>query len=78
MRICTEQTSQLSTMKIVLGLLEQCKLLDKGHHIYMDNYYTSPELTEELYYHQTYCCGTVKMIHKDMSKTLGNANIQHL
>ena len=49
------------TTKIVLGLLEQCKLLDKDHHIYMDNYYTSPELAKELYYHQTYCCGTVKM-----------------
>ena len=65
-------------MKIVLGPLEQCKLLDKDHHIYMDNYYTSPELAKELYYHQTYYCGTVKMICKYMPKTLGNANIQHL
>ena len=65
------------TTKIVLGLLEQCKLLDKGHHIYMDNYYTSPELAEELYY-QTYCCGTVKMNHKDMPRTLAKANIEHL
>ena len=66
------------TTKIVLGLLQQSKLLDKGHHIYMDNYYTSPELAEELYYHQTYCCGTVKMNHKDMPRTLAKANIEHL
>ena len=66
------------TTKIVLSLLKQCKLLDKGHHIYMDNYYTSPELAEELYYCQTYCCGTVKMNHKDMPKTLAKANITHL
>ena len=66
------------TTKIVLGLLEKCKILDKGHNIYMDNYYTSPELAEELYYHQTYCCGTVKMNHKNMPKTLAKANIQPL
>ena len=44
----------------------------------MDNYYTSPELAEELYFRQTYCCGTVKMNHKDMPKTLTKANIQPL
>ena len=32
------------TTKVVLGLLESVQLLDKGHHIYMDNYYMSPEL----------------------------------
>ena len=66
------------TTKIVLGLLEKCKILDKGHNIFKDNYYTSPELAEELYYHQTYCCGTVTMNSKDMPKTLANANIQPL
>ena len=63
------------TTKLVLGLLEKCKFLDKGHNIYMDNYYTSPELAEELYFRQTYCCGTVKMNRKDRPKTLGKANI---
>ena len=38
------------TTKIVLGLLESTNLLDKGHHVYMDNYYSSPELFSELYY----------------------------
>ena len=66
------------TTKLVLGLLEKCKFLDKGHNIYMDNYYTSPELAEELFFHQTYCCGTVKMNHKDMPKSLAKANIQPL
>ena len=47
------------TTKIVLGLLESTNLLDQGHHIYMDNYYTSPELFSELFYRQTYTCGTV-------------------
>ena len=65
------------TTKLVLGLLEKCKFLDKGHNIYMDNYYTSPELAEELYFHQTYCCGTVKMNHKDMPKQTFNHCNQH-
>ena len=37
------------TTKLVLGLLENFKLLNKGHCMYMDNYYNSPELFEELY-----------------------------
>ena len=38
--------------RIVLGLLESTNLLDKGHHVYMDNYYSSLELFSELYYRQ--------------------------
>ena len=41
------------TTQIVMGLFEKFKLLDKGHNLYMDNYYSSPELFEELYYRQT-------------------------
>ena len=47
------------TTKIVLGILETTNLLDKGHHVYMDNYYSSPEHFLELYYRETYACGTV-------------------
>ena len=65
------------TTKTVLGLLEKCKILDKGHNIYMDNYYTSPELVEELYYHQTYCYGTVKMNRKDMPKLWPKQTFSH-
>ena len=36
------------TTKTVLSILEDCDLLDRGHRVYMDNYYTSPELFEEL------------------------------
>ena len=48
------------TTKVVLGLLEETKLFDKGHHIYMGNYYTSPELFYELFHHDTYACGTAR------------------
>ena len=48
-----------TTTKTVLTLLEACNLLDRGHHVYMDNYYTSPELMEELLSRSTLACGTV-------------------
>ena len=66
------------TTKTVLGLLEQTKLLDKGHHIYMDNYYSSPELFDELYYRQTYACGTARQLRKGMPKTLGKCKLKPL
>ena len=49
------------TTRVILGLLEQTNLLDKGHHIYMDNYYSSPQLFDELFYRETYACGTARL-----------------
>lgn len=66
------------TTKVVLGLLEQTNLLDKGHHIYMDNYYSSPELFHELYYRETYACGTARQNRKCMPKTLGKCKLKPL
>ena len=54
------------TTKVVMGLLERTKLLDRGFNIYMDNYYTSPELMEELYYRNTFACGTVRKNRKGL------------
>ena len=59
-RTCTKTT------KVVMGLLERCSLLDNGYNIYMDNYYTSPELFEELYYRNTFACGTVRKNRKGL------------
>ena len=39
---CTKTTSA------ILDLLDSINLLDKGHHVYFDNYYNSPELIEKL------------------------------
>ena len=45
----------------------------------MDNYYTSPELFEELYFRETYACGTVRMNRKGMpSTTLKHVNVEPL
>ncbi|XP_062614645.1 piggyBac transposable element-derived protein 4-like [Saccostrea cucullata] len=56
------------TSKIVLGLLSMTGLLSKGHHVYMDNYYTSPELYEELDLLDTYACGTLRSNRKNVPK----------
>ena len=66
------------TTKIVLGLLESTNLLDKGHHIYMDNYYSSPELFSELYYRQTYACGTVQQNRKGLPATVKKTKLKLL
>ena len=63
--------------KLVLGLLQKLELLDKGYHIYMDNWYTSAELLEELLYRDTYACGTVRMLHKG-TPCFKKSTIKHL
>ena len=67
---CTETT------KIVMGLMEKCHLLDKGHHVYMDNYYSSPELFYEMHYRNSYACGTCHSNRKNMSKAVINAKLK--
>ena len=62
------------TTTLVLSLLEKFQLLDKGHRVYMDNYYTSPELLEELYFRETYACATVRNNRKGMPITMKSMN----
>ena len=64
------------TTKLVLGLLEKSRLLDKGHHIYTDNYYTSPELMEELYWHSTFSAGTCRSNRKGLPKVVTLAKLK--
>ena len=61
-----------------MGLLKKFKLLDKGHNLYMDNYYSSPELFEELYYRQTYACGTAHSIRKGMPLMISKMDVKPL
>ena len=67
--LCTKTT------KIVVGLLERTNLLDKGYHVYMDNYYTSPELLHELYLRSTFCCGTVRKNRKGLPNAVNKAGL---
>ena len=54
---CTKTTST------VMDLLDSTNLLDKGHHVYLDNYYNSLELIEKLPERKTHGCGTVRKGH---------------
>ena len=47
------------TTKTVVGLMQKCNLLGKGHHVDLDNYYCSSEHFLELHYLETFACGTV-------------------
>jgi hypothetical protein len=37
------------------------KITDKGHHVYMDNFFSNPTLFEELAKETIYCCGTAQV-----------------
>ena len=81
-RFCCSRSAQsldrdcTKTTKIVLGLMLTTGLLDKGHHVYMDNYYTSPELMDELYLRSTYGCGTVRKNRKGLPLAVSSAELK--
>ena len=58
------------TTKVVMGLMKKAILLDKGHRVYMDNYYSSPCLYEELHWHSTFACGTCRSNRKYLPKAV--------
>ena len=66
---CTKTTST------VMDLLDSIKLLDKGHHVYFDNYYNSPELIEKLLERKTHACGTVMKDLWGLPKAVSRAKL---
>ena len=77
---CT-QTAQVldpscTTTKLVVGLMDSVHLLDKGYCMYMDNFYTSPELYEELFFYSTYAFGTVHQNRKGLPKAVTTAKLK--
>ena len=58
------------TTKVVVGLLQKASLLGKGHHVYMDNYYSSPDLFLELFSKECYACGTCRKNRKNLPKAV--------
>ena len=49
--------------------------LDKGYHMYVDNFYTSLKLIQELEKGKTYACGTVCINHREFPKAFKVANL---
>ena len=64
------------TTKVVVGLMDKCRLLDKGHHVFMDNYYSSPELFEELHSRDTFAAGTVRSSRKHLPKAVTKTKLK--
>ena len=58
------------TNKTVIGLLQKGNLLGKGHRVYMDNYYSSPELFGKLHCKETFSCGTGRSNRKNMPESV--------
>lgn len=59
----TENDANISA-KVVSTLLQP--YLDKNHILYVDNWYSSPQLFEKLHEKQTGACGTVRLNRKNM------------
>lgn len=48
------------------------KIQNRNHHIYMDNYFSSPKLFDDLRRVGLYCCGTVRTNRKGMPPAMKN------
>ena len=57
---------------VVLQLME--KLLDRGHALYVDNFYTSVSLAEALLNQKTLICGTLRENKKQLPKKIFSTN----
>ena len=65
-----------TTTKTVIGLLENGNLLRKGHHFFMDNYYSSPEHFLELHCKETFACGTCSSSRKNMPQIVTKVKLK--
>ena len=58
--------------RVVFGLSRPYH--NKGHHIFMDNFFNSPQLLEGLLRQRTYGCGTLRLTLKDMPEEYHGKN----
>ena len=66
-----QQTAQhLTTTRATVSELTR-KIQGRGHKLYMDNYFSSPELFKDLAMKQIYCHGTVRPNRNGMPQDLG-------
>ena len=64
----------LTTERIPMTLLKS--YLGSGHVLYIDNYYTSPQLAKYLLEHQTYMVGTVRANRRNFPSDLCKQNLE--
>lgn len=61
---------------IVMEMMQKCDLLNKGYSLYIDNWYSSPDLFHRLFSAGTNVCGTVRTNRKNMPKELAKEKIK--
>lgn len=62
------------TYNVVMKLVRD--YLDRGHHIYMDNYFSSPKLFCKLYRNGTGACGTLRINRAGVPDTISKAKMK--
>lgn len=62
------------TYNVVMTLVHE--YLHKGHHIYMDNYFSSPKLFKKLEKKETGACGTLRINRKLVPDTISQAKMK--
>ena len=53
-----------------------CPLFNKGHHIYMDNYFSSPALFQELHDNQKGACDTLKLSRRGVPEEIAKLKMK--
>lgn len=61
---------------VVINLMKESNLLHQGYCLFIDNWYSSPNLYRELYNMQTNVCGTAKVNRKGMPRELKSVRLE--
>lgn len=65
-----DNSDELFTERVVMEVMTRSNLLDKGYHLYTDNFYTKVPLAERLLERTTFITGTINKKSKFLSKTV--------
>ncbi|KAL8561269.1 hypothetical protein ACOMHN_047125 [Nucella lapillus] len=68
---------QGSTYTLVMRLLTACNFLNRGHHLGIDNYFSSPQLFTDLYQQGTTATGTVRANRRGLPRAAINQRLQN-
>lgn len=60
---------------VVMRLMQNCNLLNKGHHLFTDNFYTKPRLADELFDRDTLLTGTVRANSRGLCDDIKQARV---
>lgn len=71
----TDGTANGLAHRVVKSCLEGAEVLGQGYHVYMDNFFTTPALLNDLFEnHNTGACGTVRSNRRDLPRSIMRKN----